>query len=110
MPLEPKTTQVQLDGVSASQFFDSKFVGAINKEIPEARFEFIGIAIPIDKKDAEKAGLANTEGSGHSYEHVQIGHFHHAQLDRHILVVDCDRPETLKRTLRALSDYLGEEK
>ncbi|MCK5617683.1 hypothetical protein KAR91_88280 [Candidatus Pacearchaeota archaeon] len=91
-----KTTQVIIDDIDVSKVFNNKFVKLIKQTWPEAKFQHFCIAVPKKKIEGEKK---------EEWERLYFGYRTQEYQKTKTLVVDVEKPETLRKALKILRDY-----
>ena len=87
---EPVT--VKIEGFALSSLMDSKFLGELQKELPDAKI--VAITLLSRKKDK-------------SLEFASIMYKRSQDEKGEIVTLECDKPETLKKVINAVEGFKG---
>ena len=97
MKIESKPTQIKVKGLRVIDFFDEKFIGKLQKHIPNIEFQHFCMEI-IDKDDKTKEMLA--------LAHSKVGD----KRERDILTIDADLPDTLEELMKVIEEYVKDKR
>ena len=98
MKIECKPTQVKIKGLKVLDFFDEKFIGKLQKHLPDIEFQHFCMDIVDKENDKEKERLA--------VAHTRIGD----KREKDILTVDTDLPHTLEKLMKVIEEYVKEKR
>ena len=87
-----KPTQVKIDNIRIIEFFDSNFIGRMNKEFNDLNFQ----AILMYRKEKDDDSDS---------ERIAFLHQTKKDIENKILTVDAETPETLQKLLKVIEKY-----
>lgn len=88
---KPQPTEYKINNFDVVDFFDTRFVGAIKKQIQDAHFQHFCLYI-LDKEDKPVARMT-------------IGHDSPKEKIKNILTVTADTPQLLEKLMNAIIEY-----
>jgi len=98
MKIESKPTQVKIKDLKVLDFFDEKFLGKLQKHLPNIEFQHFCMNIVDKEKDKEIERLA--------LAHTTRGE----KRERDILTVDTDSPHSLEKLIKVIEEYVEEKR
>ena len=98
MKIESKPTQVKIKGLKVLDFFDEKFIGKLQKHLPDIEFQHFCMDIVNKENDKEEERLA--------LAHTRVGD----KREKDILTVDTDSPLTLEKLIKVVEEYVEEKR